>query len=162
MELSRNFNPASPFPVFAGIFNDTYLTSKGADIAMYLSGRPFTGPAIGESRGFDSLIEKRQAVMSYESMPGYAANAQDRAFVFTHELGHLFDGAHENAANQVETYNRATAYTVNGVELHTTMWSATQQDPVIFSTNDGVHGDTNHNNALRLKETKGTVSGYAP
>lgn len=100
--------------------------------------------------------------MSYEAMPpGYVANAQDRAYVFTHELGHLFDGAHENASNQVETYNRAIKYTVNGIEQQTTMWSTVSQDPLIFSTNDGVHGDVNHNNALRLKETKGVVSAYA-
>jgi hypothetical protein len=159
MELSQNFNPSSPFPVFVNTVTESYLDSQHADIAMYLSGQPFTGPAIGLSQGFDGG-NKRHAVMSYEAMPGYVANAQDRAYVFTHELGHLFDGAHENATNQWETYNRAMKYPLNGVDKQTTMFSTVSQDPLIFSTDDGVHGDINHNNALRLKETKGIVSGY--
>jgi len=161
MELSQNFNPSSPFPVFVNIFNESYLDTQHADIAMYLSGKPFSGNAVGLSEGFDGG-NKRYAVMSYEAMPpGYVANAQDRAYVFTHELGHMFDGAHEIALNQIETYNRATTYPMNGVVKQTTMCVAVSQDPLIFSTNDGIHGDINHNNALRLQETKGVVSGYA-
>ena len=161
IELSQNFDPLHPFDPFASIFNNAYLDSKGADIAIYLSGKPFVGSAVGLSKGFDSGDEYRQAIMSYEAMPpGYGANPQSRAYVFTHELGHLFDGAHEIALNQNELYNRATTYLLNGVSKQTTMCVAVSQDPLIFSTDDGIHGDSNHNNALRLKETKGIVSGY--
>ncbi|MFA5268693.1 MAG: M12 family metallo-peptidase [Methanoregula sp.] len=160
MELTQNFNPVNPFPVFVSVFPESYLDSQHADIAIYLSGKPFTGSAVGLSQGFDGG-KKRHAVMSYEAMPpGYVANAQDRAYVFTHELGHLFDGAHEIAPNQGESYNRATTYLSNGAVKQTTMCVSVSQDSLIFSTNDGIHGDIGHNNALRLQETKGIVSSY--
>ncbi|MCK9630037.1 MAG: zinc-dependent metalloprotease [Methanoregula sp.] len=163
MELSQNFNPSAPFSVFHTIVNNDYLTTKGADIAIYLSGIPFTGPEIGVAEGYDGT-NYRHAVMSYEAMPGYVANAQDRAYVFTHEIGHLFDGDHQDgaAAPYQEPYNRAINYSLSGAVKQTTMYSTVSQDPLIFSTDDGVHGDNNHNNALRLKETKGYVSGYVP
>lgn len=163
VQLSQNFNANNPISVFMNTFGSSYLNSKSADIAIYLSGTNFT-QYVGGAYGYDdgNITKRRFAVMTYEAWPpGYIANPQDRANVFTHEIGHMFDADHEDAVRQGESYNRAWTYPLNGVTKKTVMYHILSQDPTIFSSNDGIHGDISHDNARRLRETKGEVSGYA-
>jgi hypothetical protein len=165
-DLSNNFNAATPLQVFQQYVDNAYLNSKNADIAMYLSGNQFS-TCIGASYGFDTgSTLGRHAVMMYERSVGggYGANPQERANVFTHEVGHLFDAAHETAPAQTELYNRATTYVISGTTYHTLMYSYVTTDPTYFSSDDprsGVYyGDASHDNSRRLRETKATVAGY--
>jgi len=165
-DLSNNFNAASPLQVFQLYVNNAYLNSKSADIAMYLSGNQFS-TVIGASYGFDAgSTLGRHAVMMYEAAAGggYGANPQERANVFTHEVGHLFDADHETAPGQTELYNRASTYRISGIDYHTLMYSYVTTDPTYYSSDDihGTiyHGNSLHNNAQRLRETKATVAGY--
>ncbi|MDO9324345.1 MAG: M12 family metallo-peptidase, partial [Methanoregula sp.] len=159
--LSSHFNAATPLQVFWQYVPNSYLNSKNADIAMYMSGNQFS-TCIGAGYGFDSgPTYGRHAVMMYERSTGggYSANPQERANVFTHEVGHLFDADHQTAPSQTEFYNRATTYLINGVQLHTLMYSYVTSDPTYFSSDD-LYGDFYHDNAQRLRETKATVSDY--
>jgi len=164
--LSNNFNAATPLQVFYQYVNNSYLNSKNADIAMYLSGNQFS-TCIGASWGFHGgSTSGRHAVMMYERAVGggYGANPQERANVFTHEVGHLFDADHETAPGQTELYNRATTYSISGTTYHTLMNSYVTTDPTYFSSDDprnGInYGDADHDNSRRLRETKATVAGY--
>jgi hypothetical protein len=165
-DLSNNFNAASPLQVFQQYVNNAYLNSKSADIAMYLSGNQFS-TCIGASYGFDAgSTIGRHSVMMYETATGggYGANPQERANLFAHEVGHLFDADHQTASSQTELYNRATTYRISGIDYHTLMYSYITTDPTYYSSDDlhGTiyHGDSLHNNAQRLRETKAIVAGY--
>lgn len=159
--LSNNFNAADPLGVFWQYVPNSYLDSKNADIAMYLSGNQFTN-YIGAGYGYHSgRTYGRHAVMMYERSlgGGYGAGPQERANVFTHEVAHLFDADHETAPSQTEFYNRATTYVLSGTTLHTLMYSYVTSDPTYFSSDD-LYGDLYHDNARRLRDTKATVAGY--
>jgi hypothetical protein len=99
--------------------------------------------------------------MMYEAATGggYGANPQERANVFAHEVGHLFDADHQTAPSQAEFYNRATTYILSGSTLHTLMYSYVTTDPTYYSS-DNLYGDFYHDNARRLSETKAVVAGY--
>jgi hypothetical protein len=160
-DLSNNFNAASPLQVFQQYVNNAYLNSKSADIAMYLSGNQFS-TCIGASYGYDAgSTLGRHSVMMYEAATGggYGANPQERANVFAHEVGHLFDADHQTAPSQAEFYNRATTYILSGSTLHTLMYSYVTTDPTYYSS-DTLYGDFYHDNARRLSETKAVVAGY--
>ena len=169
--LSNNFNLTQPVRSFHDLVGNSYLDSNNADIAMFLCSRQFNAGAgvIGQSTVFDNPNSdyRRHATIMYESASGwgYSANAQQRAAVFTHELGHLFDadaqGAGENPSIQTETYNRATTYTTgSGQTQYTVMYSGQLGDPNYFSSSQINHGDLSHDNSKRLSETKSIVAGY--
>ena len=164
--LSSNFNAAEPLQVFYQYVDNAYLNSKNADIAMYLSGNQFS-TCIGAGWGFHGgPTYGRHAVMMYERSVGggYGANPQERANVFTHEVGHLFDADHETIAPEQESYARATTYDIGSTTYHTLMYSYVTTDPTYFSSDDphgGIsYGDASHDNSRRLRENKATVAGY--
>jgi hypothetical protein len=160
-DLSNNFNAASPLQVFQLYVNNAYLNSKSADIAMYLSGNQFS-TCLGASYGYDAgSTLGRHSVMMYEAATGggYSANPQERANLFAHEVGHLFDADHQTASSQAEFYNRATTYILSGSTLHTLMYSYMTTDPTYYSSYN-LYGDFYHDNARRLRETKAVVAGY--
>jgi len=160
-DLSNNFNATTPLEASHPWVNNSYLDSKNADIAMYMSGNQFTN-YIGCSFIYDNGYRLgRNGVMMFERSAGggYGANPQERANAFTHEVGHMLDADHETAPNQTELYNRATTYDTSGTTYHTLMYSYVTTDPTYFSSDDR-YGDSIHDNARRLRETKATVAGY--
>jgi len=160
-DLSNNFDASSSLQVFRQYVDNAYLNSKSADIAIYLSGNQFS-TSIGATYGFDAgSTFGRHAVMMFEASTGggYGANPQERANVFAHEVGHIFDADHQTAPGQAEFYNRATTYIQTGSTLHTLMYSYVTTDPTYYSSDD-LYGDFYHDNARRLRETKAIVAGY--
>ncbi|MCK9632557.1 MAG: zinc-dependent metalloprotease [Methanoregula sp.] len=167
-DLSNNFNATTPLEVFTQYVNYSYLDDQDTDIAMYLSGNQFTN-YIGSSNIFDNGYGfNRHGVMMYESSAGggYGANPQERANVFTHEVGHMLDADHEVPSSPIpqEPYNRATTYDISGTTYHTLMYSSVTTDPTYFSSDDPVGGITRGNatcdNSRRLRETKASIAGY--
>nr|WP_321352622.1 M12 family metallo-peptidase [uncultured Methanoregula sp.] len=167
--LSNNFDLTRPVLSFHDLVPTSYLDTQNADIAMFLCSRQFNAGngVIGQSTVFDNPNSSyhRHATIMYEAAPGwgYYANPQERAAVFTHEIGHLFDadaqGAGENPSIQLETYNRAISWTESGNVKYSVMWQGALADPNYFSS-PNYHGDALHDNARRLSETKDTVAGY--
>jgi hypothetical protein len=167
--LSNNFDLTQPVLSFHDLVPTSYLDTQNADIAMFLCSRQFnTGrQTLGQSLVFDNTNSsyRRHATIMYEAAPawGYFAGPQERAALFTHELGHLFDGdaqgAGENPSLQTDLYNRAINWTESSNEKYTVMWQGALADPNYFSS-PNYHGDALHDNARRLSETKDTVAGY--
>ena len=81
---------------------------------------------------------------------------QTSTVVTIHELGHNFDADHEDAGG----YNQAYRWW-RGYCHHTVMWSGyTVSGSEYEFSSDDYHGDSTHDDARRISETKGVVASY--
>ena len=79
---------------------------------------------------------------------------QTSTVVTIHELGHNFDADHEDAGG----YNQAYRWW-RGYCHHTVMWSGyTVSGSEYEFSSDDYHGDSTHDDARRISETKGVVA----
>jgi hypothetical protein len=103
----------------------------------------------------------------------YSGSPQGRASVSLHEIGHIFDATHEDITRPPNEpqYTHATWY-LDGLSVHqTVMWHSyfEQANTMEFSSNSSpycgssvvCHGDSTHDNARRISETRDTVAMYA-
>ncbi|HTY53333.1 MAG TPA: hypothetical protein VMB35_09090, partial [Methanomicrobiales archaeon] len=102
------------------------------------------------------------AQMVYDDVFYTASTVYDRRCVSIHELGHIFGADHE------DTGGFEQAYSFPGLlPHHTVMWHEFGELPGIYGMNDcefssnNYSGDTFHDNARRIRETRNTVSYYS-
>ncbi|MFA5268253.1 MAG: kelch repeat-containing protein [Methanoregula sp.] len=159
-----------PLDIFMNHVSVDYLNSKSADLAFYLGGFDcddtycYSNSSLGATYGYDnpSSIRKRYGwgQMVNTTAPGYSGDEHDRTVVTIHEIGHFFDGDHEIADHQNETYNRAFTYIdSNNFINHTVISSPGPNTGFDYSSRNN-HGDALHDNARRINETKGVVANY--
>jgi hypothetical protein len=100
----------------------------------------------------------------------YTASSYQRPILIAHELGHNFGAMHQTLAPgmdgypcYVPTYARAATWTSWFTSYYSAMWEGFQpgtQMKLEYSAPDTGHGDSNHNNALRINLQKATVAAY--
>lgn len=153
---------SSPFSTFVRHFPLSYLNSKNADFGIYLGGYDSSSNFLGSSGGYDSSSLNRHVWVQMADDPStYDAVHKDRSVITLHEIGHVFDAAHQTAPQQTETYNRAYQFYEHNEYWQTVMWSYFLKSTWLeFSANDGFYGDVNHDNKRRISETKSTVASY--
>lgn len=65
--------------------------------------------------------------------------------------------------NFAATHNEAYSWTESGTQVYSTMYASWIGDSLMkrrFSSNDGIHGDSTHNNIQHVQSTKSTVAGF--
>jgi len=147
---------SDPLGTFKEHFPASYLNSKSADLAIYLGGYDADGNGIGQAVAYPGG-RHAWAQMASDWLHGYSGSEHGRKAVTIHELGHNFDAGHEDSGG----YNQAYYWWSWGSH-YTVMWSGyslTGTDEYEFSS-DNYHGDSTHDNARRIRETKATVAGY--
>jgi hypothetical protein len=154
---------------------DSYSPSWPPDIALYLGGNDYSGDAQGMSLGFTNPPDACRYAWA-QMVPDdywYSGSPQGRASVSLHEIGHIFDATHEDITRPPNEpqYTHATWY-LDGLSYHqTVMWHSyfEQANTMEFSSYSSpycgssvvCHGDSTHDNARRISETRDTVAMYA-
>jgi len=146
---------SDPLGTFAKHFPTSYLNGKSSDLAMYLGGYDADGETIGNSYAYpDGRHAWAQMVSDW--LHGYGGSPHGRRAVTIHELGHNFDADHQGSGG----YNQAYRWWW-GYYHHTVMWSGyTVFGSEYEFSSDDYHGDSTHDNARRISETKGVVASY--
>lgn len=149
-----------PLQTFYNHCPPSYLNGKGADIAIYMGGYDSTCPAIGAAYGYDQGGRHAWAQMADDPSPHDAVH-HDRAIVSMHEIGHLFDADHQDASGQIETYNRAYEWTEWLIYTYqTAVWAPTMKSSRYEYSSEYGRGDSDHDNAQRMCETRFVVGNY--
>jgi len=162
---------SEPFVAFQNIYTLPVLNENSADLSLYLGGYDkTTDDDQGLSDGYGNVTYQQHGRRSWAQMVpdgvGYLATTKARRVLCIHELGHQFGAHHDDADTNPELdtpgYNRAYEW---GIPLthQTVMWHYYLEPASTYefsSSSPNYHGDTMHDNARRIRETKGNVSRY--
>ena len=155
------------------ISSDSALrTSTSSDLVSLFTGRDLDGNDIGNAGQYSYGVYDASAY-SVEQMTdsgtSYTATSYQRPILIAHELGHNFGAMHQTDPGYsgypyyVPSYARAYSWSDWGTTRYTAMWSPFQVGTSMsneFSAPDSGHGDSTHNNALRISLQKATVAAY--
>jgi hypothetical protein len=150
----------------------SYRDSTSSDLVSLFTGRDLDGDDIGNAGQYTYGVYDASAY-SVEQMTdsgtSYTASSYQRPILIAHELGHNFGTMHQTdpgysgSPYYVPSYARAATWTSWFTTYYSAMWSPFQSGTSMsneFSAPDTGHGDSNHNNALRISLQKATVAGY--
>lgn len=151
----------------------SYRDSTHSDLVSLFTGRDLDGDEIGNAGQYTYGVMEESAY-SVEQMTNsgtsYTASSYQRPILISHELGHNFGAMHQTCPSgytvypyYVPSYARAATWTSWFTTKYSAMWSPFQIGTSMsneFSAPDTGHGDSNHNNALRISLQKATVAGY--
>ena len=145
-----------PLDTFKKHFPTSYLDGKSADLAIYLGGYNANGEGIGEA---SSYLGGRHAwaQMVSDWLHGYDGSRHGRRATTIHELGHFFDADHEGSDGYKQAYDWWSGLN----HYYTVMWSTNKGSKGRYEfSSDDYNGDSTHDNARRINETKGVVANY--
>nr|QNO48549.1 hypothetical protein JAJEHNPH_00008 [Methanosarcinales archaeon ANME-2c ERB4]QNO48944.1 hypothetical protein OEPDFBKK_00020 [Methanosarcinales archaeon ANME-2c ERB4] len=146
---------SKPLDTFKNHFPSSYLHGKSADLAIYLGGYDADGKTMGCSYAYPNGGHAWAQMVS-DWLHGYDGSSHGRRTITIHELGHNFDADHEDVGG----YNPAYRWWW-GYYYRTVMWSRyTLLGSEYEFSSDDYHGDSTHDNARRISETKGIVANY--
>lgn len=132
----------------------SYRDITNSDLAILFYGKDLTDDVIGRSTSYTGSSTQAYSIVQMVDSPGsYDATANGKSTLIAHELGHNFAANHDEAFNWIES----------GTRVYSTMTSGWMGDSLMkrrFSSNDGVHGDSTHNNIQHVQSTKSTVAGF--
>lgn len=132
----------------------SYRDITNSDLAILFYGQDLTDSVIGRSTTYTGNSTKAYSIVQMVDAGGtYDATASGRSTLIAHELGHNFAANHDEAFNWTESSTR----------VYSTMTGGWKGDSIMkrrFSSNDGVHGDSTHNNIQHVQSTKSTVAGF--
>lgn len=137
-----------PITTVRECYPNSLLNTMGMDICVYLGGYDLDVGTIGLGGGRHAWVQT-----VYQDP---ISNGGEHFITHTliHELGHIFEATHE------ETY---VWKTILGIDQATVMES--QYHGIIVSklefSSTYYNGDSTHNNALHLRQTKSSVSAYS-
>ncbi|MFA4877952.1 MAG: M12 family metallo-peptidase [Methanoregula sp.] len=150
----------------------SYRDSTHSDLVSLFTGRNLDGDDIGNAGQYSNGVYEESAY-SVEQMTdsgtAYTASSYQRPILISHELGHNFGAMHQTDPGysgypfNVPSYARASTWTSWWTTKYSAMWAPFQAGTSMsneFSAPDTGHGDSNHNNALRISLQKATVAGY--
>ncbi len=140
--------------------------STRSDLAFLFSGKEFTTDDIGCAWQYNGWSGGAYAVAQMVSagiFTSYGGSYDDRTIVTAHEIGHLFGADHQNS-NQA--YAKAYSWDAGWLRTdYTALW--TPYMGIFYPyymqlefSNANNHGDSTHDNARRISETKATVAGF--
>lgn len=164
----------NPLYAFMDVYPFTSLDETSADLGLYLGGYDkTTDNDQGLSNGYGNATHPYYGRYSWAQMvaddPLYLATTKGRRIITIHELGHQFGAHHDdgdtNPLLDTPGYNRAFSWGgTPPFDLRSVMWheySETASTYEFSSSHPSYMGDEMHDNARRIRETKGIVSGYA-
>lgn len=160
---------SEPLFLFKDTFPISYLNSKNADIAIYLSGVDANDDAQGLAWGYKAHdtneIDKcryawSQMVADWYLLYSlvYDGSYHARTYCVIHELGHIFNADHENS----QGINKAYTWIENAVRKYTVMQSGyfgSDHNTWEYSS-PNYNGDNTHNNAAAIRTVKHNVATY--
>jgi PKD repeat protein len=162
-----------PLYAFKEVYPKTLLNDSSADLGLYLGGYDkTTDNDQGSSDGYGNVTHPYYGRHSWAQMvaddPFYMATTKGRRVISIHELGHQFGAHHDDGSTNplLDTpgYNRAYEWGTFPLNHQTVMWtnySETASTYEFSSSWPNHHGNTMHDNARRIRETKDDVAGYA-
>lgn len=131
-----------------------YRDITNSDLAILFYGKDLTDSVIGRSTTYTGSSTQAYSIVQMVDSPGsYDATANGKSTLIAHELGHNF----------AATHNEAYFWTESGTQVYSTMYASWFGDSLMkrrFSSNDGIHGDSTHNNIQHITSTKSTVAGF--
>lgn len=143
--------------------NAAFRDSTNSDIAVLFTGRDLDNEYIGASYVYVPDPDGGYAHAQMCSSGGsYQATFSHRCINAAHEIGHLFGAGHEDSTAPYPSYAKAYHWTEWFVyNRYTALWSSFMgNDMCLEYSCDTRHGDASHDNARRISETKGIVTGY--
>jgi hypothetical protein len=154
------------------IYRDSGLKAQyKCDLAFLFTGKNLNGNTVGLGQMYTGSEAYSYALAQMVPKPGtsYTASSTQRSLEVAHEIGHNFGAAHDGADPSqygppfnVPTWARPASW-ATGTKF--TVMNPTISDSVNleFSTSSGIlgaHGDSNHDNARRISQTKATVAAF--
>lgn len=168
VQLSNHSNITSnPVVAVQAIYPNTDLDLWAADIALYVGGYDADGSAQGATYGYYPYHHRHAWAQMVPDDILYLGTTHGRRCVSIHELGHLFDTGHQELDENrtIPSYRRAYQWyqpfspPLNLKNTVTYSYFNELMSTTEFSSDD-YHGDADHDNARRIRETKWTVANY--
>ncbi len=128
-----------------------YRDITNSDLAILFYGKDFEEDVIGCSNGFSGSSYDAYCVVQMVGQWNYDATTNGRRVLVAHELGHNFAADHDEALSWNSNQDYSIMYSP---------WKGDSKMNLLFTDEDGVHGDANHDNIGIIQATKTTVSNF--
>jgi len=158
---------SKPVAAFERVYPNTDLDLWASDLALYVGGYDADGSAQGATYGYYPDHHRHAWAQMVPDDIWYLGTTHGRRCVSIHELGHLFDTGHQDLDpnRTIPSYRRAYQWyqpfspPLNLKNTVTYSYFNELMSTTEFSSDD-YHGDADHDNARRIRETKWTVANY--
>ena len=156
-----------PLDAFERVYPNSDLDLWASDIALYVGGYDAAGSVQGSTYGYHPYHHRHAWAQMVGEDLGYLGTTHGRRCVSIHELGHLFDTGHQDPDSERPNPSYRKAYQwyqplsppLNLKNTVTYSFFNELLSTTEFSSDD-YHGDADHDNARRIRETKWTVANY--
>ncbi|WP_292395359.1 hypothetical protein [Methanoculleus sp. UBA303] len=168
VQLSNHSNITNnPVVAVQAVYPDSDLDLWASDLALYVGGYDADGSAQGATYGYYPYHHRHAWAQMVPDDIWYLGTTHGRRCVSIHELGHLFDTGHQDLDQNrtIPSYRRAYQWyqpfspPLNLKNTVTYSYFNELMSTTEFSSDD-YHGDADHDNARRIRETKWTVANY--
>jgi len=153
---------SKPIDAFERVYPNDDLDLWASDLALYLGGYNADGSAQGTTYGYYPHHHRHAWAQMVADDIGYLGTTHGRRCVSIHELGHLFDAGHQDLEPErpIPSYRRACLWFDLLPKISVTYSFFNEAMSTTEFSSDDYHGDANHDNARRIRETKWTVANY--